>query len=340
VAAPYVGQNDYRGYLSYLGSQGDTNAQGLLNYVGNDARFDTGKAERMYGNAATREYYNRLNQANQTLYQQFQNMNKPGSIAPLYGGGGGGGGPRPVYAPKLDIGALNAQARSAAEGAVNPYYTKVLNEFLAAQAARRQQRQTQAQTDITNIQDSLKSALELSQLNRERTTEDVGKNLENIATTADQFQTDTGEEFALGRNQLAEQTAAAGLTGGLGAQQQERAVAGRNLQEERQVKQFQEQKNVQAQFKTRTFEDLMRQDTENTGKAEKGKKQVQFDLDSYIQNLGFEESDTRNKLEQERLGRVGDESRNQARLAFNNYLAGIKDPAQLQAAVATYGGQI
>jgi hypothetical protein len=38
----YVGNNDYRGYLSYQAQQGDKNAATLLNFVGNDGNFSNG----------------------------------------------------------------------------------------------------------------------------------------------------------------------------------------------------------------------------------------------------------------------------------------------------------
>lgn len=345
MAAPFVGNQDYRGYLNYLSQGGGADrgiAKSLLGFVGNDAKFGaSGSKLQGYGP----ELAQSLVGGNQRLFQEYQRLMAPpgappGSYAPLPGYGGGGGVPRPVYAPKLDIGALNANARSQAEGAVNPYYTKVLSEFLAAQAARRNQRQTQYDTDVTNLQDALKSTLEANKIGRERTAEDVAENQAQINQTADEFQVDSGEQFTEDRLNVARDTAASGKTGGLGAQAQEKLTATRNTGEKRQVEKFQAERQAQELFKGRTFEDLFRSDTETTDKTEKGKKQAKFDLDSYIQNQGFEEQDTRNKLEQERLGRVADESRNKSRLLFNQYLAGIKDPAQYEAAVRTYGSLI
>lgn len=248
--------------------------------------------------------------------------------------------PRPPIAPKLDIAALNAQARAAAENAVNPFYTKRLNDFLAQQSVQRQQQQTQYDTNIKDIEDRLSQSLEQSGVKRTQTTEDVALNQQEIAQNADQFQTDAGQQFDESRLDLARATAAGGLTGGLGAQKQVQATVARNTQEERQTQKFQQAKAAQDLFKTRTFEDLAKTDELNKVTGEKGKKQSKFDFDSFIQNLGFSEQNTRNTLEQERLQRIGDEQRNQAKLQFNQYLAGIRDPAQLQAAVQTYGSLI
>lgn len=40
MALPYVGNNDFRGYLAYLGQQGDPNADFALKFTGNDAGID------------------------------------------------------------------------------------------------------------------------------------------------------------------------------------------------------------------------------------------------------------------------------------------------------------
>jgi hypothetical protein len=42
MATPYVGNNDYRGYLNYLSQNGNANAGVLLNAVGNDGKFSGG----------------------------------------------------------------------------------------------------------------------------------------------------------------------------------------------------------------------------------------------------------------------------------------------------------
>src|SRR5688572_10914726 len=58
------------------------------------------------------------------------------------------GGPTYVRPPSLDIAATQAKARAEAEGAVNPFYTKQLNDFLAQQAAQRQRQQTAYDTAV------------------------------------------------------------------------------------------------------------------------------------------------------------------------------------------------
>lgn len=246
----------------------------------------------------------------------------------------GGGTPAPVYAPRLDIAAVSAKARAAAEGAVNPFYTKQLTDFLAQQAAQKQQRQTIYETNVKNLEDTLKNTLEGNEITKTRTGEDVAANIAEVNQTADEFQTDSGQEFDANRLDLARSVTG----GGLGAQKLEKAKESRNTTESRQVQKFQTAKANQELFKTRSFDDLARSGVLAGEATEKGKAAEKFDLDSYIQDSEFVEKNKRNELEQSRLQAISQEQGNQAKLLFNQYLAGIKDPAKYQAAIQTYSG--
>lgn len=332
MPAPYIGNQDYRGYLNYL-SQSPSGYAGtaktLLNLVGNDAVFGTA------GGVVSPE----LRRMNAEFYKNYQGYNAP-TPAPrlpsIYSGGGGrgGGAPAPVYAPKLDVAAVSARARAAAEGAVNPFYTKQLNDFLAKQAFQRQTQKTQYETNVKNMEDQLKNTLEQNEITKTRAGEDVAENIAEVNQTADEFQTDTGQAFDEARLEQARNVS----TGGLGQQQVAGTQQARNTQETRQVQKFKQAKEQQELFKTRTFDDLARSGKLASEKTTEGKKQAKFDLDTYLQNTEFEEKETRNALEQQRLEAIGREQGNQAKLLFNQYLAGISNPAQYQAAVQTYGG--
>lgn len=62
--AGYIGNNDYRGYLNYLGQNGDTMAGTVMQLVGNDGRFGDGGGSPLnseYIAANDNYYYNYLN---------------------------------------------------------------------------------------------------------------------------------------------------------------------------------------------------------------------------------------------------------------------------------------
>lgn len=325
---------DFRGYLQ-------TADPAALAYTGNDARIDPTKAGyetklMSYDNSGTSQ--KAVQDYISGLYGQYQASQGPKTVPSIYGASGGGA-PAPVYAPKLDVASINAQARTAAEGAVNPFYTKQLNDFLAQQSAQKLQQQTQHDTNIQNLQDTLKNTLDANALTQTRTGEDAALKQQQTNTANDQNQVDTGNQFETDRLAAAKAQATAGVLGtGAGNRATGVATGARNTTEDRQNQAFQQTRDQTELFKTRTFADLAKSGELATTSENKGEKQANFDLDSYIKNAAFTEQDQRNKLEEARLQRIGQETGSQAKLLFNKYLAGISNPAQYEAAVRTYGG--
>lgn len=246
--------------------------------------------------------------------------------------------PAVVRPPTLNLASLQAKARADAQNAVNPYYTLQLNNFLAQQAAQRQQQQTIYDTGVKNLEDQLAQTQEANKTTGARTTEDVAQNQTQINQNADQFQTDTGQAADAARIAQAQQLAAGGLTGGIGAGQQEATTTQRNTAEKRQEQTFQQNRDAQELFKTRTFEDLARSGELAAGSTEKGKAAAKFDLDSFIQNQGFETTNKTSELENQRKQQTLEEEAKQQQIALQAYFNKITDPAQLIAARQMYGG--
>lgn len=240
-------------------------------------------------------------------------------------------------APSIDYVGINNQARSLAESQVNPRYTLLLNQYLKGAAEKRNQRQAQAAIDTKNLEDTLAEELKTSDIKRTRTTEDTAQNLENLATSEDQYQTDEGNAFDKERIALASDVAARGLIGsGQGAQEMQTAQDEQFTKEGRQVQQFQQQKDEQNLFKTRTFEDLFRGDELNKAQTTKGKEAVKFDLDNYFKNQDIEDENFRITNENARLDAVAGESDRQSRALTMAWVESIKDPLTRQAAREAY----
>lgn len=247
--------------------------------------------------------------------------------------------PRQVYAPKLDLNAINSQARKQAEEAVNPLYTKRLNDLLARQALRK----TRGQEDFTQSAQALEEALKLTEeqnlTKRARTSEDVATATGEINTVADRAQTAGGTAFEDQRLANARALAASGGAGaGAGQQVIQKAVENRNVTEQQQEEDFQGQRVAQAVMKARTFEDLAKSDIQAGKSTEKGKKQAQFTLDRLIQDIDYETEATRQDLESSRYRDVAQQSQGYGQQLVNAFIASIRDPAQRQAAAQTYGG--
>lgn len=255
-------------------------------------------------------------------------------VGPQYGAGA----PAQVYAPALDLNVIRANARAAAEGAVNPLYTQQLNTFLAREAQKRARAQQDYGLNVQNLDESLSQALEANALSKSRTTEDVATNIQDINNTADQVQNVQGQQFEDQRIADARALASAGLAGtGIGNQRTNRAVVDRNVTEQQQAQDILHKKVAQEVLKARSFEDLAKSGELATLKTTKGKTAAKLDLDRLIEDVDYEEKTHRNELEQRRYESLASETARQAKIAVQNFIAGIRDPAQRQAAYAAYG---
>lgn len=246
--------------------------------------------------------------------------------------------PAPVYAPKLDVAAINTQARADAGNAVNPLYSLYLNQLLADSAAKQQQQQQQTATNIQNAKDTLKQVQDANALTGTRVTADTATKLGDVNTAQDQNQQDTGTSFEEARLAQAKQQATAGVLGsGAGNRQTNTAIIQRNTTEGRQNDAFQEQKDAAELDKSRTFEDLANSNT-LAGSAEgKTESQANFDLGNYIQNLNFQTTKSQNDLETARQNQLDATAKQLSQNAYAKYLNNISDPATKVAAAQTYG---
>lgn len=245
---------------------------------------------------------------------------------------------RTVYAPDLNLDALYAKSRKEAAKAQNPYYNTELNRFLKEQAFQKKTREQQSTMDVKNLDDELSNTLQTNQITGERTAEDTATNIDKINTQADEFQTDTGEEFDIERIAQARVQAQAGLTGGIGSQANESAQMKRNTGEKRQMVQTEEAKIQQNLAKARTFQDLERSGEQAKSSTAKGKKQIKFDLDTFIKQQGFDKGTKKRQLQKEKKGAIIEDASRRAAQKVNKFIMSISDPAKRDAARRAYGG--
>jgi hypothetical protein len=241
-------------------------------------------------------------------------------------------------APPLNVNQINAQARAAAEKAINPLYVKKLNNFLAQQNAKQAQYQGQYNMDVQNIQDTLGNQLESNQTQRGRDQEDTATNLANIATSADQFQTDTGQQNEQQRQELGQQLASTGLTGGLARGKVQQANEQQNTAEQRQQQQFSQAQSQQKVLQSRSLSDLLKSDELAKTSAEKGKKQAKFNLDNYLKQLSLSTKEGKMSLEEQRQERLLSETQNQRSGLVSKFIQSIGNSGQRAAAYQAYGG--
>lgn len=269
-----------------------------------------------YAGAASSDYA--------ALLRQIQNLSRPA--------------PTPV-APFFDIASNFSRARSQAEAAVNPLYTKKLNDFITQQGVEKARKEQDTQLANENLDQALKDTIEGNQLSRDRTAEDTTQNLGQINTQEQNYQTDQGTAFDQLRQTLAGGLATSGLQGsGLGNKAAASATASRNTQEGRATESFHVQKQAQETAKTRTFEDLFRSDSQANRNTAQGKNNIKINLDRFIEDQGTNLASTRDSLEAQRMMDVIGQEGSYAKLGFADFLKTLKDPGQIARATQTYGG--
>lgn len=250
-----------------------------------------------------------------------------------------------AYQPKLptfDVMGNYNRSRSQAEAAVNPLYEKYLKDFLAKQQV--QQQNKQQETSLTKQANALELGQTVAEndVNRNRTAEDTTNALAQIGVQEGQMQQDTGTQFDQDRRAQAETLAASGLTtSGIGQAKMFEQQDQRNISEDRQVKEFNNQRDAKKLFETRTFEDLARGDDNAKAIAAQKDTQAQFDLDSYLKELAADETIFRTDNEVKRLGDVNSQTESYAQKGTQQFLASLAGagwrPQDIALAYQVYG---
>jgi hypothetical protein len=216
-------------------------------------------------------------------------------------------------------------------------YDKYLNTFLDQQRNAMAKQQNIFQNTQQGYDTALKNTEEANKLTGERTQQDFYQAKDQTNLQQDQFQTDSGTEFAISRIEEARKTAGAGGTGGLSAQKTANTQEARNTGEARQVEKFDQEKFTQELVKARTFEDLAISSKLAQEKTATGKKAAQFDLDNYIVASQLEERSYRDKDQENRNKDIIEERDYIAREQYQNWLRTLSDPVRV-ATAAKYQG--
>lgn len=204
--------------------------------------------------------------------------------------------------PYYDIGAARAQASNTAASVVNPVYQDKINKFLAKAAEARTQKTTDINRGKEDLTTALTQSLEDTATNRTRTSQDVASKIGETNYQEGQFQNADAAQFDATNRDARVGLADAGLTtSGLGSQKLEQLQLDRNTQSADQLRTFENQRQTQELFKTRTFEDLGTKDTRSTQLTDRQKEGLDIDLNNFIVNQGLDEQGFRADTEAERL---------------------------------------
>lgn len=243
-----------------------------------------------------------------------------------------------VYAPALDTNAIFSQANNNAASNVNPYYTKLLNDFVSQQSQARTLQTQQTQTNIKNLQDLLAQQQEANAVTGTRTGEDAATAEATAAQTTENRQQDQGTAFDANRLQEAAKLSQSGLAGsGLGSKQQATTEQTFATTEARQATADQAVKTATELTKSRTFEDLATSNKNAATSETKGEAQANFDLNKFIVGQAGELQQQQQELEIARKAAIATETAKQNHILVQSFINSIANPAQRQAAIQAYG---
>jgi hypothetical protein len=250
-----------------------------------------------------------------------------------------------AYQPKLakfDVMGNFNRARSSAEQAVNPLYEKYLRDFLAKQQIQKENKGGEVNLRKQSNAMELAQSLAESGVNRGRTVEDTAAAIDKLNEQEGQMQQDTGTQFDVDRRALAEDIAARGMTStGIAGGQMFDQQNMRNISEERQVKEFTNQREAKKLFSMRTLEDLARGDENAKQISSQKDTEAQFDLDAYLRELAADETQFRTENEVKRLGDINSQAQTFERQGTQQFLASLAGagwrPQDIALAYQVYG---
>jgi hypothetical protein len=189
----------------------------------------------------------------------------------------------PGVAPTLDLNALNAQAQSQAQSAVNPLYTQYMNEYLQTEAANQQAAQSQNTLNLQQEQAALGNTLAVNTQAQNYAAQQNAAQQGNINVQAQNYQLQSGLANNAKVQALQQANGSGGLSAsGYGQGQLWQAENARNIADAAQQGQFQYQRNTANMSTQDTFAQLAQSSLyAQTGEAEQ-EAQTNFNLNDYL----------------------------------------------------------
>ncbi|HET8708927.1 MAG TPA: hypothetical protein VFL85_01460 [Candidatus Saccharimonadales bacterium] len=226
--------------------------------------------------------------------------------------------------PYYNTTAALTSAQKKATSLVNPVYVDNLNRYLAKQQAGIGQQTELTGLNKKSLQTALEQTLQDTELNKQRTQEDLTTKLGDINQTETNYQTDEGAAFDKARTALLGNIANSGLTtSGIGQQQEAQAITDRNQASKEQTQQFSNQRRDVNTLATRTFADLETGATRAKSDTTAKQHVEDVNLKDYIQNAKLDEKDFRASNEQARLDAVAKATGQQYQAGLAKFIAGL-----------------
>lgn len=314
MAYKYEGNDDFRGWVAANVNYSKT-PTGLLSIIGNDGRINWEKANRGVdlptisygaGNAAAIQNYvsdlygqfqsaQMKNQKDIDFQRQMELINAMRTPTPRF--------------INYDIGASWDKARQMATQAVSPIYQQKMTDFINRQKVELTREKADVATGKEALDLKLARLLEDTGLTRTRTAEDTEFNIQDIRDAQAFADRSEGLNFDAASRALTEGLSAGNMAqSGLGQQQiQENQLVRRDMSNE-QVRQMDNKIEAQNTLMNRTFQDLEVKEVRGKEDTVSGKKQLDLNLERFIQDQAYEKDQQFKQWELEKAADIAQKS--------------------------------
>lgn len=230
----------------------------------------------------------------------------------------------PGNAPTLDLNAIQAQASSAANNAVNPLYTNYLNQYLQSEASNQQAAQKQNELNLQQEQGALGNTLAQNTLAQKAAGQTNSLTQGNINAQQQNYQLASGNAQTQ-KLQAIQANIGSGNLGasGLGQQQIYSAENARNAADAAQSGQFQYQRDTSNLSTQDTFNQLA-QSSQYATQAEGGQEtQTNFNLNDYLRQAAQHDQAAQAQLEASRQQALTSAQQNSEAQLIQQQLSGL-----------------
>lgn len=207
----------------------------------------------------------------------------------------------PGVAPTLDLNAIQAQAKSAANDAVNPLYTNYLNQYLQGEASNQAAAQKQNDLNLQQEQGALGNTLAQNTLAQNAAGKTNALTQGNINAQQQNYQLASGNAQNQKLQAIQANIGSGNLGGsGLGQQQIYNAENAKNYADAAQSGQFQYQRDTSNLSTQDTFAQLAQSSQYATTAEGQQETQTNFNLNDYLRQAAQHDQAAESYLEASR----------------------------------------
>lgn len=249
--------------------------------------------------------------------------------------------PEVIRSFKYDTGGALTKAQQMAQNAVNPVYQQAMDNFLQRQSVELGNKQAQVGLEREGLDTNYNRILEDSGVARTRDTEDTNANIAETRASRAVAAREEGLDFDAANRMLNEGLGAAGVAdSGLGQQQVDDSQQKMVRMSNEEVRQSENKVAAANTLLTRSFEDLARKDTRAGEDKTYGNKQLDIDINNFMDDQALAKTDFTFQQEKEKSQYIAQLTKNYQDQLVSQWIQSLygqgATAAEIQLASNTY----